>query len=330
MQRCAVNTMGKQANDWESKPIMSTKPTLRSALVAKIPQLRPSEKQVATFMLNNESTFPELSLRSLAESACVSEATVLRLCSEVAGTGLRAFRLRWVREMGDQGEGRAQKHAEPSAFLGVAEVSAQPPERLRDVGIGPNDSIEQILTKVFDGACQTLQSIRQEIGAEVIAQSISILDNAESVAIFAYGGSVPTAMDTQHKLFRLGILSSTYSDPHLQHMAAVSLQPGDAVIAISNSGTTKALIDSVRLVRELHPSTAVIGLTPQGTQLAELATVRLCIESDERGVMMQPLFSRLGYQTIMDAVITGVAQLRGDSAQKHLNSVNRSQDRLRL
>ena len=59
--------------------------------------------------------------------------------------------------------------------------------------------------------------------------------NAKRVEFYAFGGSVPIAMDAQHKFFRLKIPSSCISDPHIQFMSANSLNDRDVVVAISQS-----------------------------------------------------------------------------------------------
>ena len=57
------------------------------------------------------------------------------------------------------------------------------------------------------------------------------------------------AIDAQHKFFRLQVTAAAYIDPHIQHMSAISLKANDVVVAISQSGQSTALIQSVKLAR---------------------------------------------------------------------------------
>jgi RpiR family carbohydrate utilization transcriptional regulator len=67
-------------------------------------------------------------------------------------------------------------------------------------------------------------------------------------------------MDAQHKFFRLKIPSSCISDPHIQFMSANSLNSRDVVVAISQSGNTAALVESIKTVK--NSGVIVIGLMP--------------------------------------------------------------------
>lgn len=48
--------------------------------------------------------------------------------------------------------------------------------------------------------------------------------------IFGLGGSAAVAMDLHHKLLRLGLDASVYTDPHLQVIACNYLDDRDAVL----------------------------------------------------------------------------------------------------
>ena len=104
--------------------------------------------------------------------------------------------------------------------------------------------------------------------------------NAKRVEFYAFGGSAPVAMDGQHKFFRLKIPSSNISDPHLQFMSANSLEKEDVVVAISQSGTTTALIESVKIVRK--NGVKVIGIMPGDTPLANICDYPLTISRDQQ------------------------------------------------
>ena len=270
---------------------------------AQMPDLRPSERKVAQWVLGAPGLAASMNLSGLAKRIGVSEPTVLRFCKAVGLSGYRQLGLELVRaESGGSSYGRAS--------------------------IAAGDSVAQVRDKIFDGALRVLMEVRDEVQIEAIGRAIELIDGARRVDLFAFGGSVPVAMDAQHKLFRLQVVSTVYSDPHLQHMAASSLRPGDLLFAFSNSGTTEALIRSVRLVREA--GLEVIAITPPGSLLAELATVPLCVEPDEPGLLMMPLSARLAWLVLVDVLVLGVAQRRGPEAQKHLTRLLENQSRLRL
>ena len=151
--------------------------------------------------------------------------------------------------------------------------------------------------------------------------------NAERVEFYAFGGSAPVAMDGQHKFFRLKIPSSNISDPHLQFMSANSLEKNDVVVAISQSGTTAALIDSVKIVRK--NGVKVIGIMPGNTPLANICDFPLTIDVGINNRISKPVTSRIAYTAIIDVLTMGVAQLKPE-AQEHLYNIADSQRSLKV
>ena len=166
-----------------------------------------------------------------------------------------------------------------------------------------------------------------EIDQNILENAIETLVNAERVEFYAFGGSAPVAMDGQHKFFRLKISSSYISDPHLQFMSANSLEKNDVVVAISQSGTTAALIDSVKIVRK--NGVKVIGIMPGNTPLANICDFPLTIDVGINNRISKPVTSRIAYTAVIDVLTMGVAQLKPE-AQEHLYNIADSQRSLKI
>jgi RpiR family carbohydrate utilization transcriptional regulator len=98
-----------------------------------------------------------------------------------------------------------------------------------------------------------------------------------------------------------------HADAHMQAMAAATLGPEDVLIAISNSGATGELIETVRLAHE--NKVTVIALTRHGSPLAELASITIPIELDEPRVIFTPATVRIAQLAVIDALVVGVSLL---------------------
>jgi len=193
--------------------------------------------------------------------------------------------------------------------------------------IYPDDSIHDLCEKVFDTAVSEILNVRSQIDQSVLEKAIQTLAKARRVEFYAFGGSAPVAMDGQHKFFRLKIPSSCISDPHIQFMSANSLNKEDVVVAISQSGTTSALVNSVKTVRE--SGVKVIGIMPGNTPLAKICDLSLTIDVGSNDRLTMPLTSRLAYTAVIDVLTMGVAQLRPE-AQDHLYNIADSQRSLKI
>jgi RpiR family carbohydrate utilization transcriptional regulator len=136
------------------------------------------------------------------------------------------------------------------------------------------------------------------------------------VEFYGFGASAPVAFDAQHRFFRLRLATAAYSDPHLQNMSATSLEPGDVVVAFSQSGRTRALLDSIKQVKKR--GAIVIGLAPGHTPVATAATIPIAIDVKEDFQLYTPLSSRIAHLVVIDVLAIGVAQRKGPELEDHL------------
>ena len=210
------------------------------------------------------------------------------------------------------------KTAEASEKIGISEPMYE---------IDEDDSIHELCEKVFDTTISEILNVRSQIDQNILEDAIEALANARRVEFYAFGGSAPVAMDAQHKFFRLKIPSSYISDPHIQFMSANSLGKKDVVVAISQSGTTSALLNSVRIVRK--SGVKVIGIMPGRTPLADICDYPLTIDVGDNNRLSKPNTSRIAYTAVIDVMTMGVAQLKPE-AQEHLYNIVDSQRSLRV
>ena len=117
----------------------------------------------------------------------------------------------------------------------------------------------------------------------------------------------------------LKIPSSCISDPHIQFMSANSLNKKDVVVAISQSGNTAALVESIKTVKSF--GVIVIGLMPSGTPLSRICDIALDIDVGENARLTRPLTSRLAYMAIIDVLAVGVAQLKPEAHRSPVSTL---------
>ena len=266
------------------------------------PELRKSERKVADFVLAQPGAAINMRIRDLAREAEVSEPTVIRFCRAIGCDGFQSFKLLLA------------QHLASNATFSQFSVSA-------------SDSVAKLSRKVFDSTIGSLLSVRDDLDSAALEQAIAALCNAKRVEFYGFGASGSVAIDAQHKFFRLQVSAAAYTDPHIQHMSAISLKKDDVVVAISQSGRTKALIQSVNLAKEAGAT--VIGLVPSQTPLAELCSLPIHINVKDNQHLFTPVASRIAHLLVIDVLAMGVALQRGDLLKDHLKRLNRSLRSLR-
>ncbi|GKW50009.1 transcriptional regulator HexR [Halomonas sp. NCCP-2165] len=266
-------------------------------LRGRMEHFRRSEQKVARFVLRNPEEVIHMRIVDLATEAKVSEPTVVRFCRALGCNGFQDFKLKL-----------AQMLATGSQFA--------------QFSMNDSDSVAEFSHNIFDSTVGTLLSVRDRLDIEALNQAINALAMANRVEFYGFGASGAVAFDAQHKFFRLQISTSAYTDPHMQNMSAVTLGKGDVVVAISQTGRTRALVASVRLAREAGAT--VIGLCPSGSPLAEEVSLPLYIDVHEDTEIYTPMSSRIAHLVLVDVLAVGVAKTRGPRLAEQLKSVKKS------
>ncbi|PCO05322.1 transcriptional regulator HexR [Microbulbifer flavimaris] len=257
----------------------------------QLSSMRKSERKVAEYILANPDEVIHMRIVDLATEAQVSEPTVVRFCRAVGCSGFQEFKLNL-----------AQQLASSPSFGQIA--------------VTETDTIAEYKRKVFDSTVDTLLNVRDTIDNRALEAAVAAIAPAKRVEFFGFGASGAVASDAQHKFFRLQLATAAHSDHHMQNMSAMSMEPGDVVVAISQSGRTKALLHSMEMVKQQGGT--VIGLAPSGSPVAQQATIPLEVDVEEDIEIYTPLSSRIAHLVVIDTLAIGVAQRKGPQLQDHL------------
>jgi RpiR family carbohydrate utilization transcriptional regulator len=258
---------------------------------------------VAELVLDSPALVLGMRVADVAKLAQVSEPTVMRFCHALGFDGFQSFKLQLAQFLGSSG-----------SFI--------------QFSVNESDSVADVNRKVFDATIGSLLSVRDEIDPGALEKAISVLNKANRIEFYGFGASGSVAIDAQHKFFRLQMSAAAYTDPHIQHMSAISLKNDDVVVAISQSGRTKALIQSVTLARQAGAT--VIGLVPRDTPLADLCDLPVHVNVEEDSHVFTPVSSRIAHLVVIDVLAMGAARYRSELLKDHLRLLNRSLRSLRI
>ncbi|AQG99561.1 transcriptional regulator [Burkholderia sp. KK1] len=264
---------------------------LLSQVEAMREQLRPSERKLADYVLEAPREVLDLSMTDFAARAGVSQPTIARFCQALGFSGFREFKIRLA-----QG------------------VAGDVPTVYRDVK--SDEPPAGVTAKVLDRTIGALIAVRNSLSSDSVAAAIAILAESRRIEFYGAGGSGIAALDMQHKFFKLGVPSVAYSDPHTYTTSAALLGTGDVVVAISNTGRTKDILDACKSA--LDRGAKVIAITHGTSPLARLATVGLFANVDEDTDIFSPMTSRVSHLAIGDILAVGLALARGPALAERL------------
>ena len=149
-------------------------PNILDSIASQYSSLTRSSKKLADYILTHKSETQYMSITTLAEASCVSEATITRFCKMLGLVGYNDFKL-------------ALAKADPTTVTGDPAVENVPGEG--------NDS--------FDGLCRRLYQADVSALSETLAltdeasaqKAIQLLSQAKRVYCFGQGGSNIMAME---------------------------------------------------------------------------------------------------------------------------------------
>lgn len=200
-------------------------------------------QRLGQFVLEQPQRVLYLTITELARESGTSEASVTRLCRGVGCRGYTEFKMALALETQQEQASQPQASA-TSAFSTLIEESVA---ALRDTGA--------------------------LISQQALLQSAELLEKARQIQIYGVAASAIIGEYLAYRLLRMGISAQQFSDMHRAAMNATSLKPGDVVIAVSSSGSTKDLLHAVQLGKEHGASIIVLSNTsrsPLATQADQL------------------------------------------------------------
>jgi len=250
----------------------------------KRPSLRRGSLQVADAVLADPTFVSRTSLAELSEKAGVSEPTVLRFCSSLGCEGFTQFKMRVAQ----------------SLVLGAPLAHSE---------INSDDDPAAVATKIFDHSITSLDWTRRNLDRDAIARAVELLLVANRIEFYGFGASGMVAQDAQQKSPLFGVPCIAYEDSHQQLISASMLKPGDVVVAISNTGATRSLIEIVRTARDRGAKVVVI--TGSDSPIVRFADVAVIAETLENTNVYTPTISRLAALIVIDILSISVALQRG-------------------
>lgn len=256
-----------------------------SALLLKLraclPEMSCAEARIAQIILDSPRDIIHLSITELAARSRVSDATVVRFC----------------RRMGMQGYQELK--------VTLAQDLVSPIESIHEE-VCEGDDPSEIFSKVFSSTLHALEYTMRILDRRQFALAVDALRSAGQINIYGCGNSASVAMDMQHKLLRLGLHASAYSDSHMQSIASTLLKKGDVCVAISHSGSSRDIVDAASLAKKR--GALVICMTSIGrSPLADMADIRLDTASRETSYHIVALSSRISQYTIIDSLYAALA-----------------------
>lgn len=265
-------------------------------------QLRNSEKKVADVVLKQGRYCQKMTIERLAQQSGVSQPTVMRFVKAVGFQNYREFQDALLCQ-----DMQTRRKPEDEGIQRV----------LYGYRLHVGDSIESVPGKVVSGTTAMLEEMLKSIAVSDLQEAVRMIAGARRVHIFCVENSAATAADLMTKLLYLGIDCQYYADYYLQRISASSLHPDDTVIAISYSGQSKDVVDTVKTAKKAGAKVVVITNFEQ-TLLEKYGDVVL--KSSQKQLLYgDAIFSRTTQMALIDMLYMGIILSDYDTYTRRLD-----------
>ncbi|MBL8893390.1 MAG: MurR/RpiR family transcriptional regulator [Rhizobiales bacterium] len=257
--------------------------------------LPPAERNVAQIVAADYQAATRMTIAELAARAEVSQPTVTRFCRSVGCASFSEFKISLA------------------TTLTVAAAYLKS-ERAFD------DDTGKLAQRIMTRAASAVRECLDQIDPATMDQAITVLAGSRRIDLYGQGGgSAAMIEDAKLRFFRLGLPVCAYADGHQQRMSAATLQQGDGVLAISNSGRSKSVVDAVEIARSFGATT--VAITRPGTPLAQAADLVIALTIAEGEDVLLPTPSRYAHRAVIDTLAAGIAVRLGARAREALRRV---------
>ena len=185
------------------------------------------ERKIADVILKDPKKFITYSISELAEVAGVSQGSINNFSQKLIGAGFAALKLQLAGQL---------PHYLEKQF------------NLAEVG----DGVRDILKKNQREMASAFQNTINLNDEETLKRVVDLILRAKRIEIYGIYRSSIVAMDLYYQLLQLGLSASFVSDVLMCQVSAARLEEEDLVIAISSSGRTKDILDTVKVAKSNH------------------------------------------------------------------------------
>jgi len=256
------------------------------------------EKKIADWLLNHQNEVISLSISELAEECGCGEATIVRFAKRLGLEGYQELKISIAQESSGTGH-------------------------IINESISGDDSCAVIFTKISNDIYSSLAHTKKVLNDHNMELAAKKILEADRIAIFGLGNSASIAIDAQHKFLRAGLNAAAYCDNHMQAIVASHLSKNDVVIGISHSGSSRDIVEAMKIAKEAGAATICItnfGKSP----IIKQSDITLFTASEEIKYTIFGMYSRHAQLAIIDAIYIYVVLRKGEEGIKAVHNTERA------
>ena len=217
------------------------------SLITSTREFSGTEQRIVDYILDHREEAPTMTAAQLARRSGTSEATISRFCKHLGFDNYRSFQFSLGRDLTLKHDGLDLD----------GEISL--------------DNVEDSLKSILATKMGELEATLRGIDDATVRDVVKRLAGADVIQIAAVGNTNSVALDATFKFSQLGLRCTTHEVNEIAVGFALTMQPKDALLVISNSGRSQRLMRVAQAAKNRGACVIVITGDEQ-SPLARLAS----------------------------------------------------------
>lgn len=258
--------------------------------------LKSAERKAVEYIMTHPDEIPGISIVDLATRAGCSEATIVRLSKRLGYEGFPELKIDFAR----------------SSELPVFEYES----------ISRDDEPHIVFRKVVESTVSALHDTVGIMDYEHYTAAVDAIVNAETVMFCGLGDAMHVALEAHQRFARAGKRSVAAVDPDFQLILARQLKPGDVIVAISHTGRSRTVVDTVKSAKEVGATVIAITNYPV-SPLAKRADIPLLTAVFTQYLTVEVMSKRVTELCIIESLYVNYLIKKGKPAIERLKESDR-------
>ncbi|MDU7964647.1 MAG: MurR/RpiR family transcriptional regulator, partial [Clostridium perfringens] len=194
-----------------------------------------SEKTLIEYIKSDLDNIIYKSISIIAKESGVGEATITRFTKKLGFNGFQDFKVTLAKE-----------------------ISNKKNTSIINLHVHRDESVTETANKMLKSSINILEQTVKHIDLELMCKCRDLIMNAKRVYFIGIGYSGIAATDINYKFMRIGFTTVPVTDSHTMVIMSSITNDDDVIVAISNSGTTKEVIKTVKQYELTYTSAETI------------------------------------------------------------------------
>jgi len=258
-------------------------------------RLTKAELRIAEFVAQHPESVITMNMADLKAVARVSDPTIIRFARRFGCRGYPELKVRLAQSLA------------PEAPFSHEEIF-------------PTDSVDGAVRKTLRNSINALRRFEQDCDSASVGRAADLLLLAHEVFLFGLGISQTIAYDAEHKFLRIGLRARLIEGQQRQALLVTTVRKDDAVVFLSHSGETRALVESAAAARARGAHT--IAITAPHSHLAGICELVIGVPRYEHSEVYTPLTARLNHFIVTNMLVAVIGVKQGQPRPDNLAALD--------